>query len=343
MAKKKVLNYRVGVIGFAHMHVNSLIKNFSDLPNVTWVACADTKPISPSFSEQKSTRKYNIKKTLKEVDMPRFYEDYNEMLQKEEFDIIIVCSENQQHAEVVEAIAAKKIHILVEKPMSNNMSGALKMYRAVKNAGTSLAINWPATWNPEIRKAFDIVNTGEIGDVWEFKYRNRSSLGPFSHGESLPESEMASEWWYQTAAGGGAFLDYCCYGACLARWFLGKPAFAAQGTKINVMSHFADTEDNGIIVARFNTALAILEGTWSTTHAGIANGPIVYGTKGTLVVDVDKILVYKDRYSAKPTKVYEGEPIQENRNNAAKECFSAIKSLQLTVPITTLLISLSIS
>ncbi len=319
MIKSEGTHYRVGVIGFAHMHVNTLISNFSELSNVTWVACADTKPITRSISEQPSTRKFNIKRALEEIGIPRYYEDYNEMLDKEEFDIIIVCSENQQHAEVIEAVAAKGIHILTEKPMSDNMSGALRIYRAVKNAGVAIAINWPSTWNCAIRKAYDIVSSGEIGDIWEFKYRNTPSLGPFSYGQSLTDIEKASEWWYQSKAGGGAFLDYCCYGSCLSRWFLGKPAIAAQGMKANIMSHFADTEDNGIITVRFDNAIALLEGTWSTIHVGVSNGPIIYGTEGTLVVDRNRVLIYKERRAVEPTNIYESEPIPEHRNNAAKE------------------------
>ena len=38
------VTYRLGAIGFAHMHVNSLLDRFAELPNVEWVACADTVP-----------------------------------------------------------------------------------------------------------------------------------------------------------------------------------------------------------------------------------------------------------------------------------------------------------
>ena len=41
--------YRAGVIGFAHMHVNELMRVFAELPNVEWVACADTRPQQPEL------------------------------------------------------------------------------------------------------------------------------------------------------------------------------------------------------------------------------------------------------------------------------------------------------
>ena len=44
--------YRLGIIGFAHMHVNGLIDSFAALSNVEWVAWADTHPAVPSISEE---------------------------------------------------------------------------------------------------------------------------------------------------------------------------------------------------------------------------------------------------------------------------------------------------
>ena len=54
--------YRLGAIGFAHMHINSLLSRFDELPSsgvadVEWVACADTIPAVPSYTcpNEKST------------------------------------------------------------------------------------------------------------------------------------------------------------------------------------------------------------------------------------------------------------------------------------------------
>ena len=42
--------YRLGVLGIAHGHVNGIIDAFNALPNVEWVACADTAPATPADS-----------------------------------------------------------------------------------------------------------------------------------------------------------------------------------------------------------------------------------------------------------------------------------------------------
>ena len=216
MSKK----YRLGVIGFAHMHINELIDEFSVMPNVEWVACADTIPAVPPLSAKLTGRKANVKRAQEKTGIPKVYGDYHEMLEKEHFDIIIFCPENARHGEVGEAIAEKGIHMMTEKPMSASLSDALRLVRAVKNNKVELMVNWQTTWRPPVRKMKELIDAGTIGDVWEVKMRNWGSMGPLTYtsgDDVFTDAEKGSEWWHQTAPGGGALLDYCCYGASLSR------------------------------------------------------------------------------------------------------------------------------
>ena len=108
-------------------------------------------------------------------------------------------------------------------------------------------------------------------------------------------------------AGGGALLDYCCYGACLSRWFIGEGAVAANGMVANLRSHYGDADDNAVITVRFPKAIAILEATWSCLDHGVPTGPIIYGSTGTLVVDRAhgrQVLLLKRGRGAEPVEVY---------------------------------------
>lgn len=322
--------YRLGVIGFAHMHVNALIDSFAALPNVQWVACADTLPAVPSISDAPSTRRANLRRARERTGIPKVYADYREMLARETFDIVIFCPENAKHGEVAEAIAAQGAHMLTEKPMAASLSEALRMVRAAKAKGVSLLINWPTTWSPAIRKMKALLDEGVIGDILEVKWRNGASMGPLAYGQEISDAQKGAEWWHQSAPGGGALLDYCCYGACLSRWFIGEPAVAAYGLKANLTSHYGDAEDNAIITVRFPRALAILEGSWTTWNVGIPTGPIVYGTKGTLVASrkrkddgqyVPTVEVYTTREHGlvPPDQILEGDPLPIGRETIAKE------------------------
>lgn len=79
--------YRIGVIGFAHMHINSLVKDFVDLGDkVEWVACADIKPLKPSISDKRSTRSNNIKNVMEMTGITSLYDDYKKLLDENSLD-----------------------------------------------------------------------------------------------------------------------------------------------------------------------------------------------------------------------------------------------------------------
>jgi predicted dehydrogenase len=132
--------------------------------------------------------------------------------------------------------------------------------------------------------------------------------------------ERGATWWHQAETGGGAMLDYCCYGAMVARWMIGEQATAALGMKANLDSHWGDAEDNAAMLVRFPSAMALFEGSWTTWDHGVPTGPIIYGTKGTMVVEKEgagkRIRVERGHGQ---TEIYEPEPLPEGRDGIAAE------------------------
>ena len=316
--------YRLGVLGFAHMHVRDLMEPFTALPNVEWVACADTVPSVPTTAQKPASRPANMRYAQERTGISRVYADYHEMLDQEELDIVIFCPENAQHGEVAEALAAKGIHMVTEKPMAATLSEALRMARAARANDVTLIVNWPIAWAPGVRKMKSLIDAGEIGDLCEVKWRNGSSMGPLSYSvgaDAWTDSEKGAEWWHHAAAGGGALFDYCSYGACLSRWLIGEPAVAAIAMKANIASHYGDADDNAVITVRFPRSLAVLEGTWTSLSPGPDASMIAYGTEGTMVAGRGDVRIYTTRsyYALEPDRVIEAEPLPEGRATLAEE------------------------
>jgi len=315
--------YRVGIIGFGHMHINNVAALFAEHSQVVMAAGADTTPLKPEQRVAPYTREWNKRFAQEKLGVGRIYDDYRAMLAQEELDIAIVTSENAQHPDVVEACAAAGVHVCVEKPMAASLSDALRMARAVQAAGTELVVNWPLTWSPAARKAKALIEEGIIGRVLEVKWRagHTGPLGPSAAHQGVNQTaepmsgpERAATWWHQSAAGGGAMLDFCCYGALVSYWYIGQPAVGALGLKANLDSHWGDAEDNAVIVVRFPDAMALLEGSWTTLDHGVPTGPIVYGTTGTLVVDRrDDAPVVRLERGHGQTTVYDVEPLPNGR------------------------------
>ena len=262
------------------MHINHLLDEFNRLENIEWVACADTVPDLPSTSMKNSARGANLRRAHEVVGIPKVYDDYRALLEKEAVDAVIFCPENAKHPEVAEAIAAAGAHLLTEKPMAADLPGALRIARAVRSAGVSLMVNWPITWSPAVRKAKELIDAGRIGEVGG-QGRNGASMGPLSYGtgdQAFSDDEKAPEWWHHAAPRRGSSRLLLLWGLPLAL-VLGEGATAAYGLKANLNSHYGaprTTPSSPCASARPGHPRGHLD----DLNVGVPTGPIVYGTRG---------------------------------------------------------------
>ncbi len=81
-----------------------------------------------------------LKRIDKEFGVKKTYTSYEEMLKKENLDVIIVGVPNNEKADVIEAIAEKSIDVLIDKPLSANLEQADRILKASKN-NTGVSIN----------------------------------------------------------------------------------------------------------------------------------------------------------------------------------------------------------
>lgn len=336
--------YRVAIVGLAHMHINHVAEVFAAHPQVEWLACADTIPLRPEVREAPYTRAWNRKNVMARWGIPRAYDDYREMLERERPEIAIVTAENAQHPSVVEACAAAGVRLCcVEKPMAHTLSGALAMARAAEAAGCTLAINWPSAWSPALRKVQQLVAEGAIGRVLEVKYRagHTGPLGPGASHAGVSEDaallsgpERGATWWHQSAAGGGAMLDFCSYGCMMSRWIIGEGATAALGMRANLDSPYGDAEDNAVLLVRYPGAMALCEASFTTWDHGVSPGPIVYGTTGTLVVELrdGQEIVRLERGGGRTT-LHEPEPLPPGRDEIAAEVIHHLETGEPLLPL----------
>lgn len=321
--------YKVGIIGFGHMHINDVAAHFAENPRTELTCCADVKPLVEEISDAPYTRRWNMRHALSDLGVKRGYAGYQEMLEKEELDLVLLTTEMQRHREVAVACAQRGIGVCVEKPMAMDFSQGMAMVREAEGNHSLLMVNWPITWNGTARTMKTLLDQGAVGRVLQLKYR-AAHTGPLGFGAKhagiaetaapMTEYEKARTWWHQKAAGGGAMLDFCCYGCLVGRWFAGEKATAAMGMQMNLASTWGDTEDNAAMLVRFPGAYAVLEGSWTTYSNGVPPGPIVYGTEGTMVMEMqDGRPVIRIIFPDGKTRMAEGGPLPDGRGDVAQE------------------------
>ena len=97
------------------------------------------------------------------------YHDLGEMLAKEEIDAVSVCTagpENGGHhyQPVMQCLDAGK-HVLVEKPISNNIEHAREMVRHAKERSLLLGVNLNHRFTPAADRARQLMDEGKLGEV----------------------------------------------------------------------------------------------------------------------------------------------------------------------------------
>lgn len=96
----------------------------------------------------------------------RLYEDHREMLEREDLDLVSVCTWPRGHCEATIAAAEHGAKgILCEKPMAVSLDEADRMIEACERAGAVLAIGHAHRFSPQAVRARELIQAGEIGKV----------------------------------------------------------------------------------------------------------------------------------------------------------------------------------
>jgi len=105
------------------------------------------------------------------------YADFREMLDREQPDVVDVCSWHQQHAEMVIAAAARRPKaILCQKPMAVDLNEADAMLTACARNGVKLVIAYQRPHHPTWRAARDLLRQGAIGTVKQIQLDDGGNL-----------------------------------------------------------------------------------------------------------------------------------------------------------------------
>ncbi|MEM1581710.1 MAG: Gfo/Idh/MocA family oxidoreductase [Candidatus Bathyarchaeia archaeon] len=262
--------YKLGIVGLVHDHVWGLLNQFKDIEKVKIEAAADAN--LPLLEKVKAL-----------FGVSKIYTDFSEMIDKNNLDLILLCTENSRHADVVEAAAEKGIHVIMEKPMSANLEQAERIVRATEKRKIKVVVNYPTTWSPAVQHAYKMVKEGKIGDIFHIRFRG-AHAGP----KEVGCSPYFYTWLYNKELNGaGALVDYCCYGVNLSLWFLGRMPQSVIGIIGTLARTYLEVDDNAIVIMDYKNAFGVAEACWSQIGPYPIHGPIINGKDGSLVVEED--------------------------------------------------------
>jgi predicted dehydrogenase len=256
---------RLAVVGLDHDHVWSLLKDLAGEPSAELVAIAEADPALVSRAQ-------------KEVPASvKFYADYVAMLDQAKPEAVIVATSNDRHLEILRQCAKRHVHYSTEKPMATRAADAREMERLAQEANIKLMVNY---WNAWVAPSHDLlhrVRAGEVGPIQKIivQYGHR---GP----KEIGISQQFANWLYDPVKnGGGAIMDFACYGAELSLWLKGRPTRVYATTRKMKVEQNNKVDDDATIVLDYQDATAIIEASWDWPYT--KEQVEVFGPKGSLL------------------------------------------------------------
>ena len=93
------------------------------------------------------------------------YDSLDDLLDRETPDGAVLAVPNHMHVPIGLACVARGVAVLIEKPISDSVAGALKLVEAAEAAGVATLTGHHRRHNPILRRAAEIVRGGGVGRV----------------------------------------------------------------------------------------------------------------------------------------------------------------------------------
>jgi UDP-N-acetyl-2-amino-2-deoxyglucuronate dehydrogenase len=209
-----------------------------------------------------------------------YYTDYEEMLKRDDLQVVSICTPSSMHPDMAILAAKYKKNVLTEKPMATTLAKADEMIAACEKAGVHLACIFQRRMTDPFKTIKKAVDEGEIGkivlgDVYAKYYRSP---------EYYKSAGWRGTWEFD---GGGALMNQCIHMIDMLQYLVGdvEEIYAYTRTQI----HQIEVEDTAVAVLKFkNGAVGVIEGTTSV-YPDVPHRLELHGSKGTIMVSGEGI------------------------------------------------------
>jgi predicted dehydrogenase len=260
----------LAIVGLAHDQAGGFVAELRSRSDVALVAIVETNQELIARYQ----RRFNLNPGL-------FFSDFETMRLQTHPRAAAVFSPTAGHREAVENCAAGGIDVMLEKPLAINLAEATRIATAAKKGRIEVLVDYETAWFPGNQTAYEIVHDRRaLGVVRKVLVRD-GHRGPKEIGCS-PEF---LKWLTDPAqSGGGALIDFGCYGADLLTWLMDgqRPSSVTAATQQIKPTVYPNVEDEATLVLEYPGMHAIIEASWNWPYE--MRDLEVFGSDGYLLV-----------------------------------------------------------
>jgi predicted dehydrogenase len=260
---------RLAIAGLVHGHVSGFLKAAQ--------ARGDVRVVGIFDPDRALLRKYADR-----YDLPAstLFTELGAMLDRVKPEAVASFTNTRDHPLVVEAAAARHIHVMMEKPLAVNTMDADRIRKAAQQGSIQVFVNYETTWYPSHGAIWTLIKEkGAAGAI-----RKMVALDGHPGPKKINVQPEFLEWLSDPVRNGaGALFDFGCYGANLMTWLMDnqRPLTVTAVTQQFQRDIYPRVDDEATIVLEYPMAQGIVQASW--------NWPInrkdfeVYGERGLAI------------------------------------------------------------
>lgn len=199
--------------------------------------------------------------------------------------LIDITTPNRFHKEMALAAIGAGKHVYCEKPLAPTAADCLEMTLAAERRGVRTAVGFNYLKNPMIRLAKDIIDSGEIGEIRNFRGIHAEDF--------MADARIPWTWRLDPAGGGGAMADIGSHIIAAARYLAG-PIAEVMGRAVTAIRERPDSADPSrmkpvqvddichAFVTFENGATGTLEANWLASGRKMQQDFEISGSKGSI-------------------------------------------------------------
>ncbi|HET8546458.1 MAG TPA: Gfo/Idh/MocA family oxidoreductase [Bryobacteraceae bacterium] len=242
---------RLAIAGLVHGHVDGFLRAASNRTDVRIVGVFD----ADAALRRKYAEKYGLSESI-------FFTDLPAMLDTSKPEAVAAFTSTWDHPAVVEASAARHIHVMMEKPLAVSVEHARRIERASERGGIHVIVNYETTWY------------ASHGALWKLM-KEQAAAGRLRKivamdGHSGPkEIGVAPEFftWLTDPVKNGAcaLFDFGCYGVNLMTWLMDNQrplAVTAIAQQIKP-AIYPRVDDEATLILEYPEAQGIIQASWN--------------------------------------------------------------------------------
>ncbi|WFA10119.1 inositol 2-dehydrogenase [Tissierella sp. Yu-01] len=294
---------KIGIIGagrIGKLHAENIINNFKDI---------EIKAIADIYADK-------IEDWARNLGINNVYEDYQEIINDEEIEAVLICSSTNTHAKITIEAANVGKHIFCEKPIDFDVKKIKEALDAVDKAGVKFQIGFNRRFDHNFRKVRQLVEDGSIGDPHIIKVTSRDP--------QAPPIEYVK-------VSGGMFIDMTIHDFDMVRYLSRsevEEVYTNAAVLVDPKIGEAGDVDTAIISLKFkNGAIGVIDNSRSAAY-GYDQRVEVFGSLGAVTVsndtDTSAVLHTVDGIVSDKPKYFFLERYKDSFVTEMKEFFDAI-------------------